>query len=176
MSSSAIKRPAIRAVRAGDGPIVRDVCVQMLLDAPAAFNMTLAEVECRSPSDWAMFVERCAEGIDMSAFIAEDGSGICGFVRADATDPRIPPGTVLVSQLWAAPRRRGMGLGRELMNAVTKWAEDRQATRISLGVIESNLEAQKFYESLGYADIGIRVPLLSNPTMQVVVMARKLGS
>ena len=176
MPSSATGRPTIRAVQAGDGPIVRDVCVQMLLDAPEAFAATLAEVEGRSSSQWVLFVERCARGTDMSAFLAEDGSGVCGFVRADATDPRIPPGTVLVSQLWAAPRRRGMGLGRELMNAVTKWAEDRQATRISLGVIESNLEAQKFYESLGYADIGIRVPLLSNPTMQVVVMARKLGS
>ncbi len=176
MPSSATERPTIRAVHAGDGPIVRDVCVQMLLDAPGAFNATLAEVEGRSSSEWVLLVERCAKRTDMSAFLAEDGSGVCGFVRADATDPRIPPGTVLVSQLWAAPRQRGMGLGRELMNAVTKWAEDRQATRISLGVIESNLEAQKFYERLGYADIGIRVPLSSNPTMQVVVMARRLGS
>jgi ribosomal protein S18 acetylase RimI-like enzyme len=150
--------------------------MQMLLDAPAAFKMTLAEVECRSPSEWVTFVERCAEGTDMSAFLAEDSSGVCGFVRADATDPRIPPGTVLVSQLWAAPRQRGRGLGRELMNAVTKWAEERQAARISLGVAESNLEAEKFYERLGYVDSGMRVPLASNPTLQVVVMVRRLTS
>jgi ribosomal protein S18 acetylase RimI-like enzyme len=176
MSSSEIERAAIRAVRAADGPIVREVCVQMLLDAPSAFKMTLAEVECRSPSEWVMFVERCAEGADMSAFLAEDSSGVCGFVRADANDPRIPPGTVLVSQLWAAPRQRGRGLGRELMNAVTKWAEERQADCISLGVAESNLEAQKFYERLGYVDSGMRVPLPSNPTLQVVVMVRRLTS
>src|SRR5262245_9410158 len=176
MPSSATERPTIRVVRAGDGPIVRDVCVQMLLDAPAAFAMTLAEVECRSPSEWVMFVERCAEGADMSAFLAEDSSGVCGFVRADATDPRIPPGTVLVSQLWAAPRQRGRGLGRELMNAVTRWAKERQAARVSLGVAESNLEVQKFYERLGYVDSGMRVPLTSNPTQQVVVMVRRLNS
>ena len=176
MPSSATERPIIRAVQAGDGPIVRDVCMQMLLDAPEAFNATLAEVEGRSPSEWVLFVERCAKGTEMSAFLAEDGSGICGFVRADATDSGVPPGTVVVSQLWAAPRRRGMGLGRELMNVVTRWAEDSQAACISLGVVESNLEVQKFYERLGYADIGIRVPLPSNPTMQVVVMARRLGS
>jgi ribosomal protein S18 acetylase RimI-like enzyme len=148
----------------------------MLLDAPEAFDATLAEVEGRSSSEWALFVERCAKGTDLSAFLAEDGSGVCGFVRADATDPRIPPGTVLVSQLWAAPRQRGMGLGRELMNAVTKWAEERQAARISLGVAESNLEVQKFYERLGYVDSGIRVQLPSNPTLQVVVMVRRLTS
>ena len=174
MPSSATERPTIRAVRAGDGPIVRDVCVQMLLDAPEAFGETLAEVEARSPAEWSLFVERCSEETDMSAFLAEDSSGVCGFVRADATDPRIPPGTVLVSQLWAAPRRRGMGLGRELMNAVTRWAEERQAARISLGVAESNLRVQKFYERLGYVDAGIRVPLPSNPTLQVVVMVRRL--
>ncbi|HEU0175586.1 MAG TPA: GNAT family N-acetyltransferase [Blastocatellia bacterium] len=148
----------------------------MLLDAPEAFAATLAEVEGRSPAEWILFVERCARGTDMSAFLAEDSSGVCGFVRADLKDPRIPPGTVLVSQLWAAPRQRGRGLGRELMNAVTRWAEERQAASISLGVVESNLEVQKFYERLGYADIGIRVALRSNPTEQVVVMARRLES
>jgi len=62
------------------------------------------------------------------------------------------------------------------MNAVTKWAEDRQAARISLGVAESNLGVQKFYERLGYADTGIRVPLLSNPSLRVIVMAKGLTS
>lgn len=166
----------IRAVQAGDWAIVRDVCVEMLLDSPDAFGETLAEAQGRSSSEWSLFVERCARGTEMSAFLAEDNDGACGFVRGDTTDPRTPPGTVLVSQLWVAPRQRGAGLGRELMNAVTKWAEDRQAERISLGVAESNLGVQKFYERLGYADTGIRVPLPSNPTLRVVVLAKRLMS
>ena len=175
-SSTATQRPTIRAVQTIDWPIVRDVCVQMLLDAPGAFGETLAEAQGRSHSEWSLFVERCAQGTVMSAFLAEDNDGVCGFVRADTTDPRTPPGTVLVSQLWVAPRQRGTGLGRELMNAVTKWAENRQAERISLGVAESNLGVQKFYERLGYADTGIRVPLLSYPTLRVVVLAKRLTS
>jgi hypothetical protein len=66
--------------------------------------------------------------------------------------------------------------GEGEMIAVTKWAEERQAARISLGVAESNLEVQKFYERLGYVDSGMRVPLASNPTLQVVVMVRRLTS
>jgi hypothetical protein len=42
MSSSTTEAPAIRAVRAGDESIVRDVCVQMLLDTPEPFGETLA--------------------------------------------------------------------------------------------------------------------------------------
>jgi ribosomal protein S18 acetylase RimI-like enzyme len=175
-SSTSNQRPTIRAVQTGDWQIVRDVCVQMLLDAPGAFGETLAEAQGRSPSEWSLVVERCAQGTEMSAFLVEDNDGACGFVRADAADPRIPPGTVLISQLWVAPHQRGIGLGRELMNAVTKWAEDRQAARISLGVAESNWGVQKFYERLGYTDTGIRVPLLSNPILQVVVLAKRLTS
>ena len=175
-SSAATEQPTIRAVQACDWPIVRDVCVQMLLDSPEAFGETLAEAQSRDPSEWILFVERCAQGADMSAFFAEDDSGICGFVRADTTDPRIPPGTALVSQLWVAPRQRGKGLGRNLMNAVSRWAEERKASQISLGVAESNLGVLKFYEGLGYADTGIRVPLASNTALRVVVLAKRIES
>jgi ribosomal protein S18 acetylase RimI-like enzyme len=175
-SSAATELPTIRAVQACDWPIVRDVCVQMLLDSPEAFGETLAEAQSRDPSEWILLVERCAQGADMSAFFAEDDSGICGFVRANAADPRIPPGTVLVSQLWVAPRQRGKGLGRNLMNAVSNWAEERKASQISLGVAESNLGVQKFYEGLGYADTGIRAPLPSNTALRVVVLAKRIES
>jgi ribosomal protein S18 acetylase RimI-like enzyme len=175
-SSTTTQRPMIRAVQTEDWPLVRDVCVRMLLDSPEAFGGTLAEAQGRSPSEWSLYVERCAKGIEMSAFLAEDSSGVCGFVGADTSDPRTPPGTVLVSQLWVAPRQRGTGLGRELMNAVTTWAEEGRAARISLGVAESNLGVQKFYEHLGYVDTGIRVPLLSNPSLRVIVLAKRLDS
>jgi hypothetical protein len=60
------------------------------------------------------------------------------------------------------------------MDSVTRWAEERQAVQIALGVTETNLGVLTFYEHLGYVDIGLRAPLPSNPTLQVVVMARRL--
>jgi ribosomal protein S18 acetylase RimI-like enzyme len=111
----------------------------------------------------------------MAAFLAEDQTGPCGFVRGDITDPRTPAGTILVSQLWTAPRQRGKGAGRELMQAVTRWAEQRGSDRIALGVAESNLGVQAFYQRLGYTDTGLRLPLLSNPSLRVVVMAKRLA-
>lgn len=71
-SSITDERPTIRRVKADDWLIVRDVNVQMLIDAPDAFGEMLSEVQERSPSEWEQFVARCAEGKEMSAFLAED--------------------------------------------------------------------------------------------------------
>jgi ribosomal protein S18 acetylase RimI-like enzyme len=124
---------------------VREVYVKMLPDSPRAFSERQAGIEARSPSDWRQLVECCAKGTDMAAFLAEDRSGVCGFFRGDTTDPRTPPRTALVGQLWVAPHQRAMGLGRALLDAVARWAEDRRLERIALGVMESNLAVQKFY-------------------------------
>jgi GNAT superfamily N-acetyltransferase len=67
----------------------------------------------------------------------------------EARHPRLPPEAIWVAQLWVAPRQREKKLGRELMNGVTRWAIERHAAQIFLGVKQSNL---------GYADTGMRVP------------------
>jgi hypothetical protein len=60
------------------------------------------------------------------------------------------------------------------MSAVAKWAAERGAVPIALGVSESNFVVQKFYEHLGHVDTGMRVPAPSNPALQVVVMTKRL--
>jgi len=162
----------IRAVSADDAELVRDFYLRMLADSPDAFGETLDNAQRRTTAEWQAFVNHCVVGNEIIAFIGEDTRGSCGFVRGELGDPRTPPGTVLVSELWVAPEQRSLGLGRELMNSVTRWAEARHAIRISLGVAEKNLAVQGFYKKLGYADTGRRVPLPSNETLQVVVMVR----
>lgn len=146
----------------------------MLTESPEAFGESLAEVRARTDDDWRLLVGRWAGRREMAAFIAEDMAGMCGFVRGDMTDPNIPAGTALVSQLWTAARRRKTGLGRQLMNEVTQWAVDVGADRVSLGVIETNLHVLRFYERLGYEDAGLRVPLRTDPSKRIVVMMRSL--
>ncbi len=128
----------IRQLVESDWNAVSTVYRAMLTDTPTAFGETIQEIEQRTDSDWKSLVAQWAEGSRAVAFIAEDAAGYCGFVRADTTDPRTPPGTVLVSNLWTAPRQRGRGLGRVLMNAVEQWARRHQAERIALGVTEEN--------------------------------------
>jgi len=166
----------IRPVRPEDWTSVRAVTLQMLTDAPQAFGEPLAEAQARTESEWMEQAAQLADTSRACAFLAEDAMGLCGYVRGDSTEPRLPPGAVLAGQLWVATRQRGTGLGRALMEAVSAWGRERGADQLVLGVTETNLAVVKFYEHLGYADIGMRIPLPSDPTKQIIVMARKLAT
>jgi ribosomal protein S18 acetylase RimI-like enzyme len=165
----------IRQVGESDWTAVSMIYRAMLTDAPTAFGETMQEIEQRTDSDWKSLVAHWAQGGRAVAFIAEDAGGPCGFVRADTTDPRTPPGTVLVSNLWTAPRQRGHGLGRILMNTVEQWARRHQAQRIALGVTDENHAALGFYSALGYQDTGRRAPAGSDPSRTVSVLAKALA-
>lgn len=164
----------IRLIQSADWPIVRDITLQMLADAPHAFGETLTEAQARVQADWIKFVEHFTDVTRACAFMAEDEVGACGFVCVDATDPRPPQGTVLVSRLWVAPHRRGTGLGKALMEAATQWASARDADQIALGVTEMNPDVLKFYQHLGYNDTGFRAPWPADPTKNVIVLGRRL--
>ena len=164
----------IRPIQQIDWPVVRDVTLQMLADAPHAFGETLTEVQVRTPEDWSKFVGHFASTTQASAFIAEDVEGACGFVCVDATDPRPPQGTALVSRLWVAERQRGTGLGKALMEAATRWASAHGVDQIALGVTEMNQDVLKFYERLGYSDTGIRAPWPADLAKSIIVLSRRL--
>lgn len=164
----------IRVVRPQDWRIVRDVTLKLLADSPHAFGETLAEAEARSTADWQAWTQQLADPTRGCGYLAEDGFGACGFVRGDMTMPQLPPGAALAGQLWVAPRQRGTGLGRLLMDAVTNWATTRGAEQIVLGITETNLNVVKFYEHLGYSDTGMRVPIPGHLPRHIIVMARRL--
>lgn len=166
----------IRLIQPVDWPMVRDITLQMLTEAPQAFGETLIAAQAHAPTDWIRFVEHFADSARASAFVAEDEDGACGFVCGDATDPRPPQGTVLVSRLWVAPHQRGTGLGKALMEAVTQWAAAHDADQITLGVTEVNQAVLKFYQHLGYSDTGIRAPWPADPTKNITILRRRLKS
>lgn len=167
-------RAAIRRVHPQDGPAIRELTLKMLADAPQAFGFSLARAEARTPSQWLQLAAELADTVHRCGFIAEDSLGLCGFVRGDCTDSRLPQGAALVAQLWVAPRHRGTGLGESLMDAVTDWAEGRGAAMLALGVFEENLNARRFYEHLDYFDTGRREPSPLDSNRKIVVMARVL--
>ncbi len=76
--------------------------------------------------------------------------------------------------MWVDPGVRGHGVGRALLEAVTRWAKAREVRRLELWVTEKNEAAIRLYEHAGFQDTGKRSTLPSNPTLQIHQMARDL--
>jgi ribosomal protein S18 acetylase RimI-like enzyme len=164
---------SIRLIQPKDWPIVRDVILKMYTDAPYAIGGSLAEEEARTMQEWQQYAGKLADTTHACGYLAEDAHGACGFVEGDADYPLLPPGAVAVFRLWVTPRQRGTGLGRKLMDAVTEWAASWGADQVTLGVKETNVNVLKFYEHLGYQDIGVRVQMPNDPA-NVIIMGRRL--
>ena len=162
--------PVLRLVTPEDVTIVRTLILQMLEDSPLAFGDRLADAQVRSETDWSGFLEHLTELPDRYALLVIDEIGACGFVGGDGANPQTPPSTVLVSRLWVNPRRRGNGLGQELMDSITRWAAERGADKMAPGVTDMNTVAFQFYEHLCYTSLGVRVPWPPDPTRQIIIL------
>lgn len=168
--------PRIRPVTPRDASIVGQVVVSMLADSPLAFGENLAEAQKRTDEEWLQLTEQLIAPPMRTAFLVYDGQSACGFVCADASFAEVLVDTVVISRLWVAPRQRGAGLGRRLMEAVTGWARHRHAGLVELGVTEMNASAMEFYKHLGYKDLGIRTPWPRDPSKQIIILGKELNT
>ena len=61
-----------------------------------------------------------------------------------------------ITNIAVHPEYRREGIGRELLQLLIKIAREKEMTAITLEVRESNLAAQKLYESVGFVHCGTR--------------------
>ncbi|MBO5364601.1 MAG: ribosomal protein S18-alanine N-acetyltransferase [Clostridia bacterium] len=61
-----------------------------------------------------------------------------------------------ITNIAVHPDYRQEGIGRELLQLLVRIAEEKKMTAITLEVRESNLPAQKLYESAGFIHCGTR--------------------
>jgi GNAT superfamily N-acetyltransferase len=59
----------------------------------------------------------------------------------------------LLDILYVRPAARGKGLGVELMRAAAEYVQSQGAEMLALEVLESNVEAKRLYERLGFATV-----------------------
>lgn len=79
----------------------------------------------------------------------EDGeAAACGAVRV------IAPGIAEVKRMFVAPRVRGRGLGRSLLDAIERTAVELGCDVARLDTAEQLAEAVALYRSAGYVEIG----------------------
>ncbi len=87
--------------------------------------------------------------------VAAEGGALLGAVDVRIFDTpshplMIPRKRAFVDDLVVLPAARRRGLGRALMEAARRWADERGADELVLTVWAGNHAAERFYRSLGY--------------------------
>jgi ribosomal protein S18 acetylase RimI-like enzyme len=84
--------------------------------------------------------------------------------------------TALVQSMWVAPAQRRLGVGRELIEAVSERARGRSLRTLTLMVTSNNEAAIRFYERLGFARTGRVKPYPNDPGLVEFEMGKELGT
>jgi GNAT superfamily N-acetyltransferase len=140
----------IRRIRADDWPLLRDLRLASLLDAPEAFGQRYENAAAESEAEWRSAARASASGDRRAWFLARTADAAAaddvGLVQAR----RRPPADCLVFSMWVAPAARRGGVGAALIDAVAQWARGWGAERIVLWVFGANEGALRFYERIGF--------------------------
>jgi len=136
----------VRRAALGDEPILRELRLAALSDAPDAFGSTYEREMARTTSDWQRWM---SPGV---TFILYEPAGARGIVAGmhDDTDPAV----VHLMAMWVHPEIRGSGGADELVTALAAWAQSAGAKWLRLKVIQGNDRARHFYERMGFRSTG----------------------
>ncbi len=159
----------IKALLPHDWPVIRDVRLRSLREAPHAFTSTYAREVAFDESTWRERATTC------HWFVAVDEGdvvGVAGGVDGWSDDPAERE---LVG-MWVAPRHRGRGVARLLLDAVGAWARGEGASVLSLGVRAGNHDARAAYLALGLRSSGTTVAERDHSDRSIEIMALDLGS
>lgn len=137
----------IRRLTPADAPLLRDLRLMAISDAPDAFGSTLQETAERSLQIWEYILR--PEGNPF--FIHEHDGTINGLIGGIAPDER--SAAQLVS-MWVSPHQRGHRVSDELVEQMVGWAVVAGAHQIKLSCTEGNVHAERLYARHGFARTG----------------------
>jgi GNAT superfamily N-acetyltransferase len=140
-----IERFVRRAVL-GDEPILRELRLQALREAPVAFGSTYERELARTTADWQRWM---SPGVTFILYEPAGARGMAAGARHE-TDPAV----VHLMAMWVHPKIRGSGGADELVAAVVAWAHSEDAKLVRLKVIQGNGRARHFYERMGFRPTG----------------------
>jgi dihydropteroate synthase len=159
----------VRSVRPEDWRVWRDLRWRALADAPDAFGQTLAESQGHDEAWWKA---NALEQPGRTLLLAErEGAAVGMAVGALAAEPR----TANLFAMWVAPEARRLGVARDLVAAVKRWAGLAGASQLELRVAESNTSAVAVYVAEGFADTGRREPIRTGATEPSRILVARLG-
>lgn len=139
----------IRPLNAEDAAAYQFMRRRALIEHPEAFSATLAEFERRMLEEIAAMLsmpqaQRCTFG----AFVESALAGLAAYGRPDNEKLRHRAG---LYQMYVAPEHRGLGLGRQLVEAVIAHAGRQEGLEeLYLNVTIGNVRAELLYRRCGF--------------------------
>ena len=148
--------PVIKRVDESDWAELRSLRLAALADSPGMFGSILEREQRYEEEDWRSWSH---EGGIFLAFRAGAPVGIAAGVVDERPEDR------KLYSMWVHPDHRGHGVASALLEAVTTWANEDGATRLTLWVARTNDPAANLYRRQGFTTTGESKPLPSNPSV-----------
>lgn len=106
-------------------------------------------------AQWASLIHTAFKRAASTFLVAVSDDDICGFVRFSMVDKPWGVGCEM-DTLVVAPKVRGKGVGRELVEHAEAVARDAGARAIRANVLSKSTRGRKFYVENGYSEIAVR--------------------
>jgi len=137
----------LRNIGADDWRLWRKLRLEALEEAPYAFGSTLADWQGQGDTE-ARWRSRL---LDVPLNVVAEWQGTAAGMASGTA--LAPDGSIELISMWVAAFARGHGVGDSLVNAVTEWAREQQASSVALAVFGDNERAVALYRRHGFIDV-----------------------
>ncbi|MGD8683459.1 MAG: GNAT family N-acetyltransferase [Chloroflexota bacterium] len=162
----------IRRIRPDEGPVLRDLRLRSIADAPGAFGQPLEEARRRPEQEWQRNARRSSRGDRRTWLLAETDGGSLGLVQGRKRRPR----TLLLFSMWVDPSVRRLGVGRLLIGELETWARGWRGQETMLWVMAVNRPAIEFYRELGFSVVRAGRDAEAGARLGALAMRREIHS
>lgn len=144
----------VRRVAESDLAQYRDLRLEALRLAPAAFGEGYEEALARPGPEWLERLRRGVGDATSATFVAAGPPGLVGMtgVHRERGAKVRHGGTVW--GVYVRPSWRGLGLSRAMLEAALAWARGNGLRRLELKAVTENEAALRLYKSAGFEVVG----------------------
>jgi ribosomal protein S18 acetylase RimI-like enzyme len=144
----------IRRATPGDAPTIAELHIRSFRSAYAHLPLTARSAESGLAGRVAFWEDRL-RGSEGSTFVAEDETGIVGFVHfGPSPDDDAEEMTGHIFSVHIDPDLTGKGIGRQLVDVAVSSLSEQGYRAVTLWVVADNARAHRFYSGLGWRTDG----------------------
>ena len=133
-------------------------------------DLALHEKQCFSVPWSAGALRAELEKENSRFFVAITRNEVSGYIGANNV-----LGEVYIDNIAVFYNYRGFGIGTALLKHLIKVSEEENCEFITLEVRESNSDAIKLYEKLGFKNVGVRKNFYDRPKEDGIIYTKFLG-